>query len=85
MCVLLWCVFTAACVLGEGVEMFSWLDGHSFILLYYSKNQRMYIFSFDKANTDRRAIQGGIMEKTTNNNRNKSLKNAHSCKTLKLG
>ncbi len=29
MCVLL-CVFTA-CVLGEGVEMFSWLDGHSFI------------------------------------------------------
>ena len=33
MCVLL-CVFTA-CVLGEGVEMFSWLDGHSFILLQY--------------------------------------------------
>ena len=32
MCVLL-CVFTA-CVLGEGVEMFSWLDGHSFILLF---------------------------------------------------
>ena len=29
MCVLL-CVFTAR-VLGEGVEMFSWLDGHSFI------------------------------------------------------
>ena len=32
MCVLL-CVFTA-CVLGEGVEMSSWLDGHSFILLF---------------------------------------------------
>ena len=46
------CVFTA-CVLGEGVEMFSWLDGHSFILLFYSKNQRMdIIFSFDKANTE---------------------------------
>ena len=34
MCVLL-CVFTA-CVLGEGVEMFSWLDGHSFILFKFS-------------------------------------------------
>ena len=34
MCVLL-CVFTAACVLGEGVEMSSWLDGHSFILSRY--------------------------------------------------
>ena len=53
MCVLLWCVvFTAVCVLGEGVEMFSWLDGHSFIVLFYSKNQRMDIFSFDKANTE---------------------------------
>ena len=28
-----WCVLTA-CVLGEGVEMSSWLDGHSFILLF---------------------------------------------------
>ena len=33
MCVLL-CVFTAACVLGEGVHMSSWLDGYPFILLF---------------------------------------------------
>ena len=33
MCVLLY-VFTA-CVLGEGVEMFSWLDGHSFFIFVY--------------------------------------------------
>ncbi len=51
MCVLL-CVFTA-CVLGEGVEMSSWLDGHSFILLFLNfiifMNDRTEIMVFQKS------------------------------------
>ena len=39
------CVFTA-CVLGEGVEMFSWLDGHSFInYSVYSCSNRVKVNS----------------------------------------
>ena len=44
MCVLL-CVFSA-CVLGEGVEMSSWLDGHSFILLLLLLKKKHKILLF---------------------------------------
>ena len=52
MCVLL-CVFTA-CVLGEGVEMSSWLDGHSFILLFYN------VFTFESCHLASLAYGDGV-------------------------
>ena len=42
MCVLL-CVFTA-CVLGEGVEMSSWLDGHHLLLERCAVGTRVVCF-----------------------------------------